>query len=228
MKTKLPNKKKAVVFDLDGTVLDTIGDIASAVNYALSAYGFGRRTADEVKRFIGNGSLMLIRRALSDESGEKYSDGFVKEVRARFREEYQLHMLDATCVYDGIIGLVDELNGLGIASAVVTNKDDRSAVPMIKHYFGDRFAIVRGVRADNERKPNPALTLSVLSELGVTPDNALFVGDGTADCEVSKNCGIEYIPIGYGYTDPERLYEKCKKIPVPDVAALRDEIFKYL
>ena len=216
------------MFDLDGTVLDTIGDIASAVNSALSAYGFAPHTDDEVKSFIGNGSLMLIRRALSDETGTKYNDDFIKEVRNRFREEYQLHMLDKTYAYEGISALLDELAERNVVSVVVTNKDDRSAVPMIEHYFGDRFAVVRGIRADNERKPNPSLTLSVLDSLGVLPENALFVGDGMSDYEVSKNCGIEYIPIGYGYTEPERLYEKCKKIPAPDVAALRDEIFKYL
>ncbi|MBQ4317206.1 MAG: HAD-IA family hydrolase [Clostridia bacterium] len=224
----LKYKKKAVVFDLDGTILDTIGDIAAAVNYALDAYGFKPRTKEEIISFIGNGSLMLIRRALGDENGEKYDDNFVKAVRNRFREEYQKHMLDDTYVYEGIIELVDELNEMGIASAVVTNKDDRSAVPMIKHYFGDRFSIVRGVRADIERKPNPELTLSVLNELGVTPSEALFVGDGMADLKVSQNCGIEYIPIGYGYTSPERLFEACQKTPVNDVKSLRETILKCL
>lgn len=228
MKTKLLNSKKAVVFDLDGTVLDTIGDLAGAVNYALSAYGLETRTVDEVKSFIGNGSLMLIRRALSDENGTKYSDEFVNGVRARFREGYQLNMLDKTYAYDGILELIDELNRKGIATAVVTNKDDRSAVPMIEHYFGSRFALTRGVRADSERKPNPGLTLSVLKELGVTPDEAIFVGDGLADFEVAKNCGIDYIPIGYGYTSPERLYEKCGKIPVKDVLELKKAINELL
>ncbi len=229
MKTKLLNsKKKAVIFDLDGTILDTIGDIAFAVNCALDFYGFPQRTREEVMGFIGNGSLMLIRRALSDENAEKYDDGFVKEVRARFREEYQNHMLDATYPYEGIAELVDELKALGISSAVVTNKDDRSAVPMIEHYFGNRFDLVRGIRADNERKPNPDLTLSVLSELGVTPEESLFVGDGMADLIVSKTCRIDYIPIGYGYTAPERLFAECQKNPVSDVASLRDEILKYL
>lgn len=216
------------MFDLDGTVLDTIGDLAGAVNYALAAYGLEPRTVDEVKSFIGNGSLMLIRRALSDEDGTKYSDEFVNGVRARFREGYQSHMLDKTYAYEGISELIDELDQKGIVSAVVTNKDDRSAVPMIEHYFGSRFRLVRGVRSDSERKPNPVLTLSVLKELGVTPDEALFVGDGVADFEVAKNCGIDYVPIGYGYTSPERLFEICNKTPAKDVSELRNEVFKYL
>lgn len=229
LKTKLLKlKKKAVVFDLDGTILDTIGDIASAVNYALDAYGFKPRTKEEVISFIGNGSLMLIRRALGDESAEKYDDNFVKEVRARFREEYQKHMFDETYIYDGVSELVDELKEMGIVSVVVTNKDDRSAVPMIKHYFGDRFAYVRGVRADTERKPNPELTLSVLNELGIKPSEALFIGDGMADLKVSQNCGIDYIPIGYGYTSPERLFAECQKTPVSDVKSLREAIIEYL
>ena len=228
-KTKLlKSKKKAVVFDLDGTILDTIGDIASAVNFALDTYGFEPRTKEEIISFIGNGSLMLIRRALGDENAEKYDDNFVKEVRNRFREEYQKHMFDETYVYDGIIELVDELKEKGIVSAVVTNKDDRSAVPMIEHYFGDKFAIVRGVRADTERKPNPELTLCVLSELGIKPSEALFVGDGMADLKVSQNCGIDYIPIGYGYTSQKRLFDACQKTPVSDVKSLREAIIEYL
>ena len=220
--------KKVVIFDLDGTILDTMGDIAAAVNYALAFYGYPERSVKEVQSFIGNGSLMLIRRALSKGSNDEFSDEFLREVRSRFRDEYATHMYDTTYPYEGITELIDELNGKGICCAVITNKDDRSAVPMIKRYFGNRFRLVRGVRADSERKPSPDLTLSVLKELGFTPDEAVFVGDGMADLNVSKNCNIDFIPVGYGYTDPERLYAESKKQPVSDVASLRSELLAYL
>lgn len=218
------HKKKAIIFDLDGTVIDTIGDIAAAVNRALEFYGYPKRTAAEIQSFLGNGSLMLIKRALSNNA----DDDFCREVRSRFRIEYESDMYTLSRAYEGIAELLDKLNGVGVASAVVTNKDDKCAVPMIKHYFGDRFAQVRGVKGDTDRKPNPEVTLSVLESLGVLPEEALFVGDGMADLEVSKNAGIDFIPVGYGYTDPEKLFAESGKKPVCDVASLEKTIFEYL
>ena len=214
--------KKVVIFDLDGTILDTIGDITAAVNRALAFYGYKGRTVDEITSYLGNGSLMLIRRALPNGG----SDEFCKEVRTRFRAEYESHMYDLTIPYEGAVELLSELASLGIKTAVVTNKDDRAAVPMIKHYFGDTVCRCRGVRADTDRKPSPDITLSVLDELGFTPDEALFVGDGMADLNVAKNCGIDYIPVGYGYTPSEKLFDECGITPVESISELREEIMK--
>ena len=221
MRMKL--NKKIIIFDLDGTVLDTISDIAAAVNYALRQYGNPERSVEEVKSFLGNGSLMLMRRSLKD-GGD---DELCREVRTHFRAEYERCMLDRTVPYDGIAELVSELNAKGIVSGVLTNKDDKNAGPMIRHYFGDLFAFVRGVRTDLDRKPNPEVALSLLAEYGFSPDEALVVGDGMADLHVAKNASIDFIPIGYGYTPSERLFAECGKEPVADVQALRREILKY-
>jgi phosphoglycolate phosphatase len=218
----MKSNKKIIIFDLDGTILDTIGDITAAVNYALDVYGDPQRSVDEVQSFLGNGSLVLMRRALKN-GGD---DELCKEVRTHFRAEYERCMLDKTKAYDGIAELVDWLNERGVVSVVLTNKDDKNAVPMIKHYFGDRFALVRGVRADTDRKPNPDLALSILGQFGFTPDEALIVGDGMADMNLAKNANIDFLPIGYGYTDPSRLLEECGIQPVSDVEALRRELQK--
>lgn len=217
-----PNKK-AVLFDLDGTVLDTISDIAAAVNRALAAFGFPQRTVDEVQSFLGNGSLMLIRRA----TGVFDNDEVVLSVRSRFREEYEKGMCDLTKPYEGITELMAELSDRGIKTAVVTNKDHRNALPMIEHYFGKTVHICKGVTADGERKPNPETTLAVLSQLGVTADEAVFVGDGMADLQVSANAGVDFLPVGYGYTPAEKLFSECGKNPVPHVSALKRELFAY-
>ncbi len=216
--------KKVVIFDLDGTILDTIGDITAAVNRALDFYGYGARTVEEITSFLGNGSLMLIRRALPGGG----SDEFCIEVRTRFRAEYEAHMYDLTAPYEGAVELLRELASMGIKTAVVTNKDDRAAVPMIKHYFGDTVSICRGVRADTDRKPSPDITLSVLESFGCTPEEALFIGDGMADLTVAKKCGIDYIPVGYGYTSGERLFNECGITPVNSVSDLRDEIMRQI
>ncbi|MBR5286610.1 MAG: HAD hydrolase-like protein [Clostridia bacterium] len=213
----MKSNKKIVIFDLDGTILDTICDIAAAVNCALSLYGNPQRSVEEVKSFLGNGSLMLIRRALQN-GGD---DEFCKEVRTHFRAEYEKRMLEQTVPYDGIAEIVDRLNEKGIISVVLTNKDDKNAVPMIKHYFGDRFALVRGVRADNERKPSPDVALSIIADFGFTPDEALIVGDGMADMQLAKNANIDFLPIGYGYTDPSRLYNECGIAPVLSAEELK-------
>ncbi len=215
--------KKVIIFDLDGTILDTIGDIAAAVNRALSALGFPERTVGEVQGFLGNGSLMLMRRALPEGASEE----LCLELRELFRKEYQKGMCDSTAPYEGIAELLNRLNAAGAVCAVVTNKDDKSAVPMVKHYFGNSFAYIRGVRGDTDRKPNPEVTLSVIRELGFTPEQALFVGDGIADYEVSLNAGIDYVPVGYGYTPSEKLLEKCGKAPCESVSALGVELMKY-
>lgn len=215
--------KKIVFFDLDGTIIDTIADIAAAVNRALAAFGYPARTVAEVQSFLGNGSLMLIRRALPN-GGD---DELCLTIRSRFREEYESDMYSNTEPYEGISQIFAELSNFGVKIAVITNKDHRCAVPMIKRYFGDAVDICRGVTGDTDRKPNPETTLSVLSELGMTPDEALFVGDGMADLNVSKNIGIDFIPVGYGYTSSEKLLSQCQKQPVADVSSLRRELMQY-
>lgn len=215
---------KAVVFDLDGTLLDTVADLAGALCAALAAFGYPEHEANTVKSFLGNGSFMLVRRALPKEA----PDSEIEPVRARFREEYEKHMLDKTLPYKGIKELLAGLASRGIKTAVVTNKDDASAVRMIKSFFGGYVAVCRGVRADGERKPAPGVTLSVLGALGVEPKNAVFVGDGIADYETAKNCKIRFVPVGYGYTDPDILFEKSGIKPVADVDALGKELFSIL
>lgn len=220
----MSSAEKAVVFDLDGTLLDTVLDLAGALCRALAAFGYPEHATDTVKGFLGNGSFMLVRRALPKEA----SDGEVEPVRARFRDEYEKNMLDKTAPYKGIQELLAELSSRGIKTAVVTNKDDKSAAPMIKSFFGESVAVCRGVREDRERKPAPGITLSVLDALGVKPENAVFVGDGIADFETAKNCNIRFIPVGYGYTDPALLFEKSGTEPVADVDALREKLLSIL
>lgn len=216
--------KKAIVFDLDGTIIDTMGDIAAAVNRALAFYGYPSRTVEEVKSFIGNGSLMLMRRALPNGG----SDELCMKLRERFRIEYEADMYSNSSAYEGIKELLDTLSARGLKIAVVTNKDDKCAVPMIRHYFGDVVDLCRGVRADGDRKPNPRVTLEVLDMLGVTPDEILFVGDGMADIEVCRNGGFEIIPVGYGYTHPDRILAETGKNPAMTVSELKARILERL
>ncbi len=220
----MPLTKRAVVFDLDGTVLDTIRDLAVSLNRALDAFGYETHSVDTVRSYVGNGFRMLVRRALP----EGCDDGVIDAVCARFKEEYSSHLVEFTEPYEGMPELIAELSESGISVAVVTNKDDSCAGPIIRHFFGDSVAICRGVRVDSDRKPSPTVTLSVLSELGVAPSDAFFVGDGIADFETAKNCGIEFIPLGYGFTQPEVLSGLCGKRCIMTVSNLREELFSLL
>ena len=215
--------KKAAVFDLDGTILDTLGDIAAAVNRMLSKKGCPQHTVEEIKSFIGNGSFMLIKRALPN----GFSDEEIFASREVFRKEYESDLFSNTNEFRGISEIFEELNSKGIKVIVITNKDDVSAQKMIEFYFGKRVDFCRGVRADNDRKPNPELTLSALDFYGIKPEDALFVGDGIADAEVAKKAGIDYIPIGYGYVEKERLFAVCGKEPLMTVSELKTELSKY-
>lgn len=215
--------KKAVVFDLDGTILDTIGDIAAAVNRMLAKNGYPQHTVDEIKSYIGNGSFMLIKRALP--SG--MSDEEIFASREIFRKEYESDLFSNTKEFQGISEIFSSLNSKGIKVIVITNKDDRSAQKMIDFYFGNKVDFCRGVRADNDRKPNPELTLSALSQFGLKPEEVLLVGDGIADAEVAKNAGIDYIPVGYGYAEKSRLIAVCGKEPLMTVSELKTELSKY-
>lgn len=214
--------KKAVVFDLDGTILDTLSDLAAAVNRMLIKKGCPTHTDEVIKSFIGNGSFMLIKRALP--SGA--SDEEILNSRDDFRKEYESDLFSNTKEFQGISEIFSELNAKGIKVIVITNKDDKSAQKMIDFYFGKMVDFCRGVRSDKDRKPNPELTLSALQKFGIKPEEALLVGDGIADAEVSKNCGIDYLPVGYGYTETERLFAVCGKRPLMTVAELKTELFK--
>ncbi len=216
--------KKVLFFDLDGTIINTIADITSALNRALAKYGYGSRTVSEVKSFLGNGSLMLCRRAMDVFD----NDELCLEFRAFYQKEYDSDMYSGTEPYDGICELLKELREKGLKIVVLSNKDDRNVVPMIAHFFGDLVDVCRGVRTDTDRKPNPEVTLAILDSLGCSVDDALFIGDGIADLEVSAACGMDFIPVGYGYFPVERLERESGKTAVMSVSALREAIFEYL
>ncbi len=215
--------KKLVIFDLDGTILDTIRDIAAAVNRASAKYGSPAHTVAEIQSFLGNGSLVLMRRVL----GEDASDELCRTVRELFRKEYNSDMYSNTVPYQGIKELMAELGSRGAIIAVVTNKDHFCAVPMIEHYFGGLVQEVRGVTGDTDRKPNPDNILALLKKLGISADEALMVGDGMADLNVSKNAEMEFVPVGYGYTSGEKLFAQCGTEPCMTVAQLREKLLSY-
>lgn len=192
--------KKAVIFDLDGTLLNTLGDLASSVNFALRECGYPERTVDEVRSFIGNGVIMLMRRSVPKGTNEADE----KACFEKFRAYYLEHMEDTTAPYDGVNELIEKLSARGIKTAVVSNKLDAGVKGLCEKYFPG-LTCAFGVNDESERKPAPANVFKALSKLGVKKDEALYVGDSEVDVQTAQNAGLEMVGVTWGYRSRETL-----------------------
>lgn len=194
---------KAVIFDLDGTLLNTLDDLAASVNFALRGFGFPERTIDEVRRFIGNGVIKLMQRATPDGiDGETFEKCFIT-----FREHYLTHMLDNTRPYAGITELLAALRKSGIKTAVVSNKLHSGVVDLCEEFFGDGITCAFGVAEESERKPAPINVFKALKALGVSADEAIYVGDSEVDVQTAKNAGLDCIGVLWGFRDETELVQ---------------------
>ena len=192
---------RAVIFDLDGTLLDTLDDLAGSVNAALHLCGYPPRTRDEVRSFIGDGVRTLIRRSAPRDIPEAaYERCF-----ALFQKHYLSHMTDQTRVFDGILPLLDDLRRRGVKIAVVSNKLQAGVVGLCSDFFGSRIDCAVGVTDESERKPAPVNVLRVMEQLGVSPDETLCVGDSEVDVQTAQNAGVRCVGVTWGYRTPEAL-----------------------
>lgn len=199
------NRKKAVVFDLDGTLLYTLEDLKNATNYALKQKGMPERTLDEVRRFVGNGVRLLMERAVPQGADNPEFE----ETFALFKEYYDAHCNDNTSPYDGIMDLLEELKVRGIKMAIVSNKIDFAVKSLDKLYFKDYMTAAIGEMEEEgiRKKPAPDMVQKALKELGVTQDEAIYVGDSDVDIATAKNSGLECVSVTWGFRDVEFLKE---------------------
>jgi len=196
---------KLVIFDLDGTLLDTLSDLTAAVNASLSAYGFPPRTREEVQQFVGNGVSKLLERALPAVA-HPFSDP--AQLRARFETYYDAHLWDATTVYPGMDELLSALQARGVQMAVASNKYQSATERLIEHFFPSvRFAAVCGQQDRRPRKPHPQIVEDILKETAVTPQETLCVGDSAVDMQTARNAGVRACGVTWGF----RLREELKK-----------------
>lgn len=186
---------KLAVFDLDGTILDTIEDLAGSVNAALTAAGFPARTVEEVRRFVGNG----IRRTLALSAPEGTPDAVIDKLYEDFTAHYALHNADRTRPYPGISELLCSLRQAGIKTAVVSNKVDFAVKELAERFFPGLFDAAVGERENIPRKPAPDGVLSVLEALGIPPENAVYIGDSEVDIQTARNAGLEEILVAWGF-----------------------------
>ena len=194
-------KYKAYIFDLDGTLLDTLLDLANAVNYAMRAKGYPERTVQEVRGFIGNGIRVLIKRAVP----EGTSNDDYEEALAIFTKYYLEHIADYTKPYDGMIDVVKTLQQRGCKVAVLSNKAHFAAQAVVKDFFGDIFDMVVGKMDEFPTKPEPDSLFYTMKTLGVTAEESVYIGDSDVDVLTAHNAGLPCIGVTWGNRDEDVL-----------------------
>lgn len=189
------------IFDLDGTLLSTLDDLAASTNYALRWAGMPERTVEEVRMFVGNGVKLLMEHAIPN----GINNPKFEETYAKFREHYMEHNLDTTCPYEGIPELLRELKRRGKKLAIVSNKFYAATQELAKHFFPDTIEVAIGERDSIRKKPAPDTVLEALKQLGASKDNAVYIGDSDVDIMTAKNCDLPCISVLWGFRDKDYL-----------------------
>ncbi len=190
------------IFDLDGTLLNTLDDLAASVNYALRTHGMPERTLDEVRSFVGNGVRLLMERAIPDGTDNPRFE----ETFATFRQYYMDHSLDKTRPYEGIPEMIHALKQRGCRLAVVSNKFYAATQELIRHFFPEITVAIGEHESEGIRKkPAPDTVFEALRQLGVGKENAVYVGDSDVDLQTAHNSGLPCISVLWGFRDRDFL-----------------------
>lgn len=190
-------KYTTIVFDCDGTLLDTLTDLRNAVNHVLHLHKFPERSVSQVKASLGNGVAHLMRESLPDSVTDDEFNTYLDE----FKTYYGEHLQDYTAPYPGILDMLDTLRAKGYKLAVVSNKIQEGITPLNKEYFGDRLPVAIGERPVLQRKPAPDMVLQALKELDSTPEESIYIGDSEVDVATANNSGLLCIGVTWGFRD---------------------------
>lgn len=194
-------KYKAYMFDLDGTLLNTLTDLAASVNYALCAYDLPKRNLMEIRRFLGNGVKRLIMDAVPDNFDEKD----LGKVLETFRSHYIEHCMDNTHPYDGIMEVLQHLKEKGAKLYIISNKPDNAVQELYKHYFSKYIDYAIGESKNIRRKPCPDTLLKAIDHAQVTPNDAVYIGDSEVDIETARCAHVDCISVTWGFRDKDFL-----------------------
>ena len=192
---------KGVIFDLDGTLLNTLDDLAAAGNYALKKQGLPVHEVEKYRYFVGNGIPKLIERIMPQGS----SQAQLEKTYKLFSDYYEVHKCDKTAPYEGMVELLDQIRGKGIKTAVATNKAHCFAVEIVNSYFGDRFEIIIGQSDGRPKKPDPASVLEIQQAWEFDKNDILYVGDSGVDMLTAKNGGFDSCGVLWGFRDRQEL-----------------------
>ncbi len=215
---------KAVIFDLDGTVSDTISTIAHFGNVALEYCGFPPIDENEYKYFAGDGKVKLLHRALAF-YGADNEENF-KKVEAKYDREYEADPIFETKPFDGLVRELQKLKNRGTKLAILSNKPDNVTVMVANELFGDLFCIVHGKRENIATKPDPEGTVILMEELGVTKEECVFVGDTNVDIKTAKNAGMKSIGVLWGFRDEKELQDAKADYIIEKTSQIFETILK--
>lgn len=207
---------KAILFDLDGTLLDTLDDLMDSVNHMLGAFGYPPRSREYVREAVGNGVKNLIVRSLPE--GERSER--VEECLSAFRAHYSRNLDNKTAPYPGVTGMLRELMEKGIRAGVVSNKYDGAVVALCKKHFGDLVQVAIGERPGLGRKPEPDSALLAMELLGASREHTVYMGDSDVDVETARNAGLKCVAVSWGFRPRESLVAAGPDMIVDEVSAL--------
>ena len=215
-------KYRLALFDMDGTVLDTLQDLADATNAAMRMHGYPTHSVEAVRQFVGNGARVLIEKAVPAGTDEAK----INTVLGDFKEYYGKHSADATKPYDGVLDCLRALRAAGVYTAVVSNKPDFAVKMLAEQYFAGLFDMAIGDREGVRKKPAPDSVFEVMRAMGISPAEAVYVGDSDVDVQTAKNAGIDGIFVDWGFRSAQCLRESGATVIVSDPARITERILQ--
>lgn len=213
-------KYTTIIFDLDGTILNTLDDLADSMNHTLELFGYPTHTKEAICSFVGNGIRKLVERSVPQGCTEDEID----LVHKTFSQYYADHSAVKTCPYPGVTDMLTQLRNMGCKTAVVSNKGHFATVPLCEKYFPGLLDIAIGEREGIRRKPHPDSVLEVMKQLGSTPETTVYIGDSDVDIQTAQNSGIDCISVDWGFRDADFLEKAGAKLIVSDCGSLLKEL----
>ncbi len=213
-------KYDLAVFDMDGTILDTLEDLKNSLNYSLRKSRLPERTLAEVRNFVGNGIRKLVERGVPEGTSTELTD----EVFRSFNEHYAVHCFDHTIPYDGISALLEDVRRIGIKTAVVSNKSDYAVQSLCGRYFRGLFDFAVGAKDGIRKKPYPDSVNEAIKLIGAEKPRTVYIGDSEVDIETAKNAGIDCISVDWGFRERDILVRSGAELIVSDMESLERAI----
>lgn len=221
----MDRRKRYAIFDLDGTLLNTLEDLTDSMNYILEVNGFPLRTLEEIRSFVGNGVRKLVERAIPE---DKRSDSvFVDKLYKDFSLYYNEHCMIKTDLYDGIKELVENLTQNGYDCAIVSNKIDSAVKELSDKYFGSLMKASIGEIPSVKTKPAPDMVELAMKEMGAVKERTIYIGDSEVDVQTAKNSGLPSVSVLWGFRDKEFLAEKGAEVFVHSAEELLEYLLKF-
>ena len=217
--------KRYAIFDLDGTLLDTLDDLTDSMNYMLGKHNFPLRTRNEVRNFVGNGVRKLVERAIPTEY--KADDEFIDKFYNDFSLYYNSHSDVKTSPYPGTLDMLDKLLENGFDIAIVSNKIDSAVKSLSAKFFGERIKSAIGEKPSVRHKPEPDMVFMAMEEMGADKENSIYIGDSEVDIQTAKNAGIPCISVLWGFKDRKFLEDSGAMAIVESMEELGERLVNY-